>query len=101
MSGSLNRRSFLKKSALATTGGALALSLEEKALLAKMSEGTGAPGAGASANYRADVSHAIVNTGKGEAVVFLVVISNDVGDPVRPAAGRHRRQNTVPLTWAR
>ncbi len=29
---------------------------------------------GDSATYRADVAHAIVNTGKGEAVVFLVVI---------------------------
>jgi transcriptional regulator with XRE-family HTH domain len=29
---------------------------------------------GDSANYRADVSHAIVNVGRGEAVVFLVVI---------------------------
>ncbi len=29
---------------------------------------------GDSANYRADISHAIVNTGKGEAVVFLVDI---------------------------
>lgn len=31
-------------------------------------------GAGDSATYRADVPHAIVNTGRGEAVVFLVVI---------------------------
>lgn len=30
--------------------------------------------AGDSATYRADVPHAIVNTGKGHAVVFLVVI---------------------------
>ena len=29
---------------------------------------------GDSANYRADVPHAIVNAGKGEAQVFLVVI---------------------------
>ena len=29
---------------------------------------------GDSANYRADVAHAIVNIGRGEAVVFLVVI---------------------------
>ena len=29
---------------------------------------------GDSANYRADVAHAIVNTGKGEAVLFLVDI---------------------------
>lgn len=29
---------------------------------------------GDSANYRADVAHAIVNTGKGEAIVFLVDI---------------------------
>lgn len=31
-------------------------------------------GTGDSATYRADVPHAIVNTGRGEAVVFLVVI---------------------------
>jgi transcriptional regulator with XRE-family HTH domain len=31
-------------------------------------------GAGDSATYRADVPHAIVNTGRGEAVAFLVVI---------------------------
>jgi transcriptional regulator with XRE-family HTH domain len=31
-------------------------------------------GPGDSASYRADVPHAIVNLGKGEAVVFLVVI---------------------------
>lgn len=31
-------------------------------------------GAGDSATYRADVPHAIVNSGRGEAVVFLVVI---------------------------
>jgi transcriptional regulator with XRE-family HTH domain len=31
-------------------------------------------GAGDSASYRADVAHAIVNAGKGEAVVYLVVI---------------------------
>jgi quercetin dioxygenase-like cupin family protein len=31
-------------------------------------------GPGDSANYRADVPHAIVNNGKGEVVVFLVVI---------------------------
>jgi transcriptional regulator with XRE-family HTH domain len=30
--------------------------------------------AGASASYRADVAHAIINAGKGEAVVFLIVI---------------------------
>ena len=29
---------------------------------------------GASASYRADVAHAIINAGKGEAVVFLIVI---------------------------
>ena len=29
---------------------------------------------GDSANYQADVDHAIVNVGRGEAVVFLVVI---------------------------
>ena len=29
---------------------------------------------GDSANYRADVAHAIVNTGKGEAIFFLVDI---------------------------
>jgi transcriptional regulator with XRE-family HTH domain len=29
---------------------------------------------GSSASYRADVAHAIVNSGKGEAVVFLIVI---------------------------
>ena len=29
---------------------------------------------GNSAHYRADVPHAIVNTGKGEAVIFLVDI---------------------------
>jgi transcriptional regulator with XRE-family HTH domain len=31
-------------------------------------------GPGASASYRADVGHAIINAGKGEAVVFLIVI---------------------------
>jgi transcriptional regulator with XRE-family HTH domain len=31
-------------------------------------------GPGASASYRADVAHAIINAGKGEAVVFLIVI---------------------------
>lgn len=31
-------------------------------------------GHGDSASYRADVSHALVNTGKGEAVLFLVVV---------------------------
>jgi quercetin dioxygenase-like cupin family protein len=31
-------------------------------------------GKGDSGTYRADVPHAIVNTGEGEAVVFLVVI---------------------------
>ena len=31
-------------------------------------------GKGDSGTYRADVPHAIVNTGKGDAVVFLVVI---------------------------
>jgi transcriptional regulator with XRE-family HTH domain len=31
-------------------------------------------GAGDSANYRADVPHAIVNTGKGDAILFLVDI---------------------------
>ncbi|HEY0550792.1 MAG TPA: XRE family transcriptional regulator [Verrucomicrobiae bacterium] len=31
-------------------------------------------GAGDSASYRADVPHSIINTGKGEAVMFLVVI---------------------------
>ena len=34
MSGNLNRRSFLKKSAAVSIGAALALSFEEKALLA-------------------------------------------------------------------
>ena len=29
---------------------------------------------GDSASYRADVAHVITNTGKGEAVLFLVVI---------------------------
>jgi transcriptional regulator with XRE-family HTH domain len=29
---------------------------------------------GSSASYRADVAHAIINSGKGEAVVFLIVI---------------------------
>lgn len=36
MSGDLNRRNFLKKTAALSTGGALALSFEEKALLAAM-----------------------------------------------------------------
>jgi transcriptional regulator with XRE-family HTH domain len=31
-------------------------------------------GPGASASYRADVAHAIINAGKGEAVMFLIVI---------------------------
>jgi uncharacterized cupin superfamily protein len=31
-------------------------------------------GPGASASYRADVGHAIINAGKSEAVVFLIVI---------------------------
>ena len=31
-------------------------------------------GKGDSGTYRADVPHAIVNTGKGDALVFLVVI---------------------------
>jgi hypothetical protein len=29
---------------------------------------------GDSANYRADVKHAMINTGKTEAVVFLIVV---------------------------
>jgi hypothetical protein len=37
MSGNINRRNFLKKSAAVSTGAALALSFEEKALLAAMS----------------------------------------------------------------
>jgi hypothetical protein len=37
MSGNINRRNFLKKSAALSTGGALALSFEEKALLAAIS----------------------------------------------------------------
>ena len=36
MSGNLNRRNFLKKSAAVSTGAALTLSFEEKALLAAM-----------------------------------------------------------------
>jgi hypothetical protein len=48
MSGSLNRRKFFGKSVLTTASAALAVSLEEKALLAEMAQGTAASGFGGS-----------------------------------------------------
>ncbi len=50
------------------------LTVEEGAVRIESAGDTNELGKGDSGTYRADVPHAIVNTGAGEAVVFLVVI---------------------------
>jgi transcriptional regulator with XRE-family HTH domain len=50
------------------------LTVQKGQLRVESAEATVKLGPGDSANYRADVAHAIVNVGRGEAVVFLVVI---------------------------
>lgn len=50
------------------------LTVEEGAVRIESASDTSELGKGDSGTYRADVPHAIVNTGTGEAVVFLVVI---------------------------